>query len=57
MHPNPIFRGRPDDRNIAFARARGFGTLCVNCDAGPLVSHVPFLVAPDATSVALHLVR
>ena len=57
MHPTPIIRGRPDDRNIAFARARGFGTLCVNCDAGPLVSHVPFLIAPDATSVDLHLVR
>ncbi len=57
MHPNPAFRGTPRDRNIAFARARGFGTLCVNAKNGPLLSHVPFLISDDAATVDLHLVR
>ena len=57
MHPNPSFRDTPTDNNIAFARNRGFGTLCVNADDGPLLSHVPFLLNDDATSADLHLVR
>ena len=27
MHPNPAFRKTGRDRNVAFARDRGFGTL------------------------------
>ena len=29
MHPNPAFRKTAADRNLAFARARGFGVLSV----------------------------
>lgn len=57
MHPNPVFRSTPKDRNIEFAKARGFGTLAVNADNGPVLAHVPFLISDDATSVDLHLVR
>jgi transcriptional regulator len=57
MHPNPAFRGASHDRNIAFARSRGFGTLCINHGDGPLLSHVPFLISDDAATVDLHLVR
>ena len=57
MHPNPVFRGTSQERNIAFARARGFGTLAINSDDGPLLSHIPFLIAQDAATIDLHLVR
>ena len=57
MHPNPAFRTTPRTRNIAFARARGFGTLAINASDGPLLSHVPFLINDDATALDLHLVR
>ncbi len=57
MHPNPAFRQAPADRNLAFARSRGFGTLAVNADAGPLLSHIPFRLAEDGASVEIHLVR
>ena len=39
------------------ARARGFGTLAINSENGPLVSHIPFIIAQDGQSVELHLVR
>jgi transcriptional regulator len=56
MHPNPAFRGTPQERNLAFARARGFGALTVNGAEGPLIAHVPFLFeTPDR--VTLHLAR
>lgn len=57
MHPNKAFRDTPQDHNIAFARARGFGTLAVNAQDGPIISHVPFLISEDAKTVDLHLVR
>jgi transcriptional regulator len=62
MHPNPAFRVAPTERNIAFARARAFGTLAVTGGgagggAGPLLAHVPFLLAGDGASLDLHLVR
>lgn len=57
MHPNPVFRQTPAERNLAFARSRGFATLAVNAPAGPLLSHIPFLLAVDGASVELHLVR
>jgi transcriptional regulator len=57
MHPNPAFRRTPADRNIAFARARGFGVLSVNGPEGPLAAHVPFLLNDDATFADLHLAR
>lgn len=57
MHPNPAFRQASDAANLAFARARGFGTLTVNGEAVPLVSHVPFLLDDAGTTAELHLVR
>ena len=57
MHPNPAFRETPERLNRAFAAERGFGTLAVNADAGPLLAHVPFLLTADSGFVELHLVR
>jgi len=57
MHPNPIYRRADTARNLTFARNRGFGMLCLNAEAGPLLSHVPFVLAEDGASVELHLVR
>jgi transcriptional regulator len=57
MHPNPAFRQTPRDRNLAFARARGFGVLTVNGPEGPLAAHVPFLLSDDDTHADLHLAR
>lgn len=57
MHPNPTFRQDPDSRNIGFARDRGFGTLAVNGEDGPLTAHIPFLLSEDGKQAELHLVR
>ena len=57
MHPNPAFRKTPRERNIGFAQERGFGTLAVNADDGPLLSHIPFALEEDGTTADLHLVR
>ena len=57
MHPNPIFRKADASRNFGFARDRSFGALSINGDDGPLMSHVPFLLAQDNQSLDLHLVR
>jgi transcriptional regulator len=57
MHPNQAFRRTPAPRTLAFVRARSFGTLAVNAEAGPLLSHVPFLLSEDGWSADLHLVR
>ncbi len=57
MHPNPAFRSETEARNIAFARHRSFGTLTVNGDTGPMLSHIPFLLNDDATDADLHLIR
>ena len=57
MHPNPAFRQDPEARNLGFARERGFGTLCVNGDPSPMLSHVPFALSDDGTVADLHLVR
>ncbi|MBW6505417.1 MAG: FMN-binding negative transcriptional regulator [Rhodobacteraceae bacterium] len=55
MHPNPAFRGESGAANLGFALARGFGALCVNGAAGPLVSHLPFCEA--AGGIEFHIVR
>lgn len=57
MHPNPVFRGETDDANRAFAKARAFGTLCVNGDPAPLLAQIPFLLSDDGATADLHLVR
>lgn len=55
MHPNPAFRQTPTAENLKFAKARGFGMLSVNGPDGPLVAHVPFLLADGVAE--LHLAR
>jgi transcriptional regulator len=57
MHPNPAFRKVADEVTFGFVRTRAFGVLAVNAPAGPLLSHVPFLLSEDGTSADLHLVR
>lgn len=54
MHPNQVFHTKTAADNLAFARARSFGMLCVD---GPLVSHIPFLLSVDGAEAGLHLVR
>lgn len=57
MHPNPAFRKDVRERHLGLARERGFGTLAVCSDEGPLLSHVPFLLSEDGSTADLHLVR
>lgn len=57
MHPNPIFRREPEFLHLNLVRQRGFGTLAVNADPAPLLSHVPFILSEDATQIEMHLVR
>ena len=60
MHPNPVHRQASPERNLAFARERGFGVLAVcgeESAAGPLLSHLPFIVADGGNAVHAHLVR
>ncbi len=57
MHPNQSFRKTPTERNIAFAQQRSFGVLAVNADGGPLLSHIPFQLSRDGSTVEAHLVR
>lgn len=55
MHPNPAFRATDSITALSFASDVGFGTLAVNGQDGPMLSHVPFII--DGNSVRLHLVR
>lgn len=57
MHPNPVFRTTPRERNVAFARDAAFGIMAVAGPDGPLMSHVPFVLNEEGTSAELHLVR
>lgn len=60
MHPNPSFRRVDTERALGFAASRGFGSLAVNADQGPLISHIPFHIREDADQgrvADLHLVR
>lgn len=59
MHPNRVYRGATPERNLAFARERGFGVLAVGGGRTepPLLSHIPFLVVDDGAAVHAHLVR
>ncbi len=57
MHPNNHFRKQSKQHNIEFARERAFGTLALNADDGPLLSHIPFLLSEEGKYVELHLVR
>jgi len=57
MHPNPAFRQEDHARHLDFARARAFGTLAVNAEPAPLLSHIPFLLDEGGLNADLHLVR
>ncbi|GHD98669.1 negative transcriptional regulator [Defluviimonas sp. 20V17] len=57
MHPNPAFRQVPPEQSLEFAAQRGFGTLALNGPEGPLLSHVPFVLAQGGHQAAFHLVR
>ena len=56
MHSNPSFRRISRDRNLRFAAQRGFGVLAIE-GAGPLVSHIPFILVEGGAAVHAHLVR
>ncbi len=57
MHPNPAFRQDSEAAALRFAAERGFGVLSVNGAAGPLLAHVPLLLAADGKSAEIHLAR
>ncbi len=57
MHPNPIFRSDDHKKSLAFAADRGFGTLSVNGDHGPLAAHIPFVFNAGRSRVAFHMLR
>ena len=57
MHPNPSFRKTLTEQNLRFAGQRGFGILAANGTDGPVLAHVPFLLADDGTYADLHLAR
>ncbi len=59
MHPSPLFRQASREANLAFAGERGFGVLAVGAGdtGGPLLSHIPFLLAEDGSAVHAHLAR
>ncbi len=57
MHPNPVFRSKDHNKSLDFAAARGFGTLGVNGENGPLVAHIPFVFNADRNRAGFHLLR
>jgi len=57
MHPNPVYRSTGRKQNLEFAAARGFGVLTINGEAGPLISHVPFVFTDNFRRIEAHLVR
>ncbi|MEO9515034.1 MAG: FMN-binding negative transcriptional regulator [Paracoccaceae bacterium] len=57
MHPNPIFHTESEARNVKYARERGFGVMAINGSDGPLMAHIPFLLAEDGAVLECHLVR
>ncbi|HMO06280.1 MAG TPA: FMN-binding negative transcriptional regulator [Paracoccaceae bacterium] len=57
MHPNPAFRQTPPETALDIARDRGFGILCLNGEAGPMLAHVPFEIDTGGTTATLHLAR
>ncbi len=57
MHPNPIFRSNDHAKSLSFAAKRGFGTLSVNGEHGPLAAHLPFVFNQDRSKLAFHMLR
>lgn len=57
MHPNPIFRSDDHAKSLSYATERGFGTLSVNGENGPLAAHLPFVFNENRSKVAFHMLR
>ena len=60
MHPNRLYRSASRERNLEFAKGRGFGVLVVGGESTgglPLLSHIPFIVTDGGGAVHAHLVR
>ena len=57
MHPNPIFRKESEERNLNYAKKRAFGSLTLNGDPAPMISHIPFQLSEDGKRLEAHLVR
>lgn len=57
MHTYPLFDKATREQNVAFARSRGFGTLAVNHETGPLLSLLPFLMDAEGRVAEMHLAR
>ena len=57
MHPNLTFRKAERQQNLDFAIQRGFGTLAINGENGPLISHIPFFIDSKNDILEAHLVR
>ena len=57
MHPNPIYRRTTDARAFDLVRDRAFGQITLTGPDGLLASHIPVLLAPDETTLDMHLVR
>ena len=57
MHPNPIYRRTTDARAFDLVRDRAFGQITLTGPDGLLASHIPVLLAPDKTTLDMHLVR
>ena len=55
MHPNPIYRTTPEDKALAAALDRGFGTLTAFTDEGLQAAHIPFALNEEV--LELHLMR
>jgi transcriptional regulator len=57
MHPNPIYHRTTDARAFDLVRDRAFGQITLTGPDGLLASHIPVLLAPDETTLDMHLVR
>lgn len=57
MHPNPIYRRTTDARAFDLVRDRAFGQITLTGPDGLLASHITVLLAPDETTLDMHLVR
>ena len=55
MHPNPIYRRTTDARAFDLVRDRAFGQITLTGPDGLLASHIPVLLAPDETTLDMHL--
>jgi len=57
MHPKPICRRTTDARAFDLVRDCAFGQITLTGPDGLLASHIPVLLAPDETTLDMHLVR